>query len=53
VLSYVEYTPKELIEVFKAHVEEAVRRKEITPNERRDIMKAYEDGMNGYTYFEM
>ncbi len=53
VLSYVEYTPKELIEVFKTHVEEAVRRKEITPNERRDIMKAYEDGMNGYTYFEM
>jgi arginine decarboxylase len=53
VLSYVEYSPKELIETFKAQVEQAVRTNRLTPNERRDIMKAYEEGMNGYTYFEM
>ncbi|MBN1524874.1 MAG: biosynthetic arginine decarboxylase [Spirochaetales bacterium] len=53
VLSYVEYAPKELVEDFKGMVEKAVRRKLISPNERRDIIKAYEEGMNGYTYFEM
>jgi arginine decarboxylase len=53
VLSYVEYLPKELIETFKAQVEQAVRSNRLTPTERRVIMKAYEEGMNGYTYFEM
>jgi arginine decarboxylase len=53
VLSYVEYSPKELIETFKSQVEQAVRSNQLTPNERREIMKAYEEGMNGYTYFEM
>ena len=53
VLSYVEYSPKEMIETFKAHVELSVRQKNLTPNERKEIMKAYEDGMAGYTYFEM
>jgi arginine decarboxylase len=53
VLSYVEYTPKDLIETFKSRVELAVRQKNLTPNERKQIMKAYEEGMNGYTYFEM
>ncbi|HEQ71388.1 MAG TPA: biosynthetic arginine decarboxylase, partial [Spirochaetia bacterium] len=53
VLSYVEYSPKELIETFKSRVELAVRQKNLTPNERREIMRAYEEGMNGYTYFEM
>ncbi|RPJ08470.1 MAG: biosynthetic arginine decarboxylase [Spirochaetaceae bacterium] len=53
VLSYVEYSPKDLVEDFKSRVEAAVRQKRITPNERKDVMRAYEEGMNGYTYFEM
>ena len=32
--------------------EKAVRDNRITPEERREIMSAYEDGMRGYTYFE-
>jgi arginine decarboxylase len=53
VLTYVEYAPKELVEAFRNHVELAVRQKRITPVERKEIMHAYEEGMNGYTYFEM
>ncbi len=52
VLSYVQYNPKAMIERFRASAEQAVREKNITPQERRQIMKAYEAGMLGYTYFE-
>jgi arginine decarboxylase len=52
VLSYVEYEPKELVERFRALAEAAVRAERITPQERREIMDAYEDGLRGYTYFE-
>lgn len=52
VLSYVQYNPKAMIERFRASAEQAVREKKITPQQRRQIMKAYEAGMLGYTYFE-
>lgn len=52
VLSIVQYNPKNMIERFRATAEQAVREKRITPQERRTIMKAYESGMLGYTYFE-
>ncbi len=52
VLSYVQYNPKAMIERFRASAEQAVREKNITAQERRQIMKAYEAGMLGYTYFE-
>ncbi|MBO4489745.1 MAG: biosynthetic arginine decarboxylase [Lentisphaeria bacterium] len=52
VLSYVEYTPHDLIDRFRIVAERAVREKMITPSERRDIMALYEGGLRGYTYFE-
>jgi arginine decarboxylase len=52
VLSYVEYDPKALIAGYRALAEAAVREGRITPNERRRVMSAYENGLRGYTYFE-
>ena len=52
VLSYVEYTPAEMIERYRAIAERAVRNGLISPQERRAIMDAYEAGLRGYTYFE-
>ncbi len=52
VLSYVEYQPKMLLEQFREKAEKGVRAKKITVSERRRIMKAFENGLNGYTYFE-
>ena len=52
VLSYVEYSPATLIEKLRRKAEAAVRRGDISPQERRRIMQAYEAGLRGYTYFE-
>ncbi len=52
VLSYVEYQPKDLVELFRKKAEEAVRSGTITPQQRRTVMNAYEESMRGYTYFE-
>ncbi|HQC52817.1 MAG TPA: biosynthetic arginine decarboxylase [Lentisphaeria bacterium] len=52
VLSYVEYNPAALRDSFKQRAELAVRENLITPTERRAIMTAFENGINGYTYFE-
>ncbi|MFW6228703.1 MAG: biosynthetic arginine decarboxylase [Alkalispirochaeta sp.] len=52
VLSYVEYQPKELVELFRQKAEEAVRAGTISPQQRRAAMNAYEESMRGYTYFE-
>jgi arginine decarboxylase len=48
----VEYDPKDLIELFRDKAEKAVRNRKITAAERRSIMKAFEVGLSGYTYFE-
>jgi len=53
VLSYVEYSPTEVIERFRKLTESAVKAKRITPAERREILAAYENGLRGYTYFEL
>ena len=52
VLSYVEYSPKVLLNNLRSAAERAIEEKLISPAERRIIMKAYEDGLRGYTYFE-
>ena len=52
VLSYVEYDAKELIDFFRSVAEKAVRKKMITPAQRKTITGAFEDGIRGYTYFE-
>jgi len=52
VLSYVEYEKKDLINRFRTLAESAVRASRITPLERRAIMEALREGLQGYTYFE-
>jgi arginine decarboxylase len=51
VLSYVEYDPKQLTENFRTLAERAVRHKRISPQQRRTIMRAFEEGLRSYTYF--
>ncbi len=53
VLSYVEYEPKNMSKRFRETAERAIREKLITPQERREIMNMYEEGLRGYPYFEM
>jgi arginine decarboxylase len=52
VLSYVEYDPQDMVAQFRNFAEQAVMGGRITPEERREIMAAYEVGLRGYTYFE-
>ncbi|MFZ2634384.1 MAG: biosynthetic arginine decarboxylase [Desulfosalsimonadaceae bacterium] len=52
VLSYVEYDTKAMVVQFRETAEKAVRKGLITPNERQQIMRAYQKGLRGYTYFE-
>jgi arginine decarboxylase len=52
VLSYVEYDTKAMVVQFRETAEKAVRQGLITPNERQQIMRAYQKGLRGYTYFE-
>ncbi|MBN1270405.1 MAG: biosynthetic arginine decarboxylase [Kiritimatiellae bacterium] len=52
VLSYVEYDASGLITRFRQIAEQAVRSGRITPEDRREIMAAYDVGLRGYTYFE-
>ncbi|HCE46867.1 MAG TPA: arginine decarboxylase [Lentisphaeria bacterium] len=52
VLSYVEYDPKAILAQFRDNAEDAVQAGKITPEERKVIMDAFENGLRGYTYFE-
>lgn len=52
VLSYVEYNPQDMLDRVRRSAEQAVRAGQITAEERRRIMDAYESGLRGYTYFE-
>lgn len=52
VLSYVEYQPGVLKERFRKIAESAVRQGKITGSERQQIMKAFSESMQGYTYYE-
>ncbi|PLW75587.1 biosynthetic arginine decarboxylase [Cohaesibacter celericrescens] len=52
VLRYVEYDPLAMSNSFKAMVEEAVSKKSLTLKERKTMMTAFKESLNGYTYFE-
>ena len=52
VLSYVEYTPKNMIKRFRLTAEKAVLENLITPEQRYQITMMYEKGLRGYTYFK-
>ncbi|MGJ3241470.1 MAG: biosynthetic arginine decarboxylase [Opitutales bacterium] len=51
VLSYLEYDAKDLFKQFRDLAEKAVRKKTITPEDRRAILSAYEASLRNYTYF--
>ena len=52
VLSYVEFNPRQMLVDFREMAEQAIRQGRITAQERFQIMKAYDNGLRGYTYFE-
>ena len=52
VLTYVEYRPADLVDRFRDLAERAVDEGRISAVERKAVMKAYREGLHGYTYFE-
>src|SRR5699024_1899625 len=52
VLSYVEYDPKTVLEKFRRKAENAVRDGLITVAKRQQMLKAFRESLQGYTYFE-
>lgn len=52
VLSYVEYDTRIMTEQFRQRAEQAVKQGRITAAKRQQMMKAFKDSLDGYTYFE-
>ena len=52
VLSFVEYNPKKLLKHVRKLADRAVRANRITVKQKKNILKAFDIGMSGYTYFE-
>jgi len=52
VLSYVEYDTKIMTEEFRQRAEKAVKQGKITAAKRKQMMEAFKDSLDGYTYFE-
>lgn len=52
VLSYVEYSPKQLQLNYRNTAERAVKEGRISARERQQILKAFNASMQGYTYYE-
>jgi arginine decarboxylase len=52
VLSYVEYDPKRMQEQFRRIAEQAVRDGKISVAMRQQLLQAFRESMQGYTFFE-
>ena len=52
ILTYVEYDPKSMLNRLRETAEQAVRDEKISVPDRLQILKAYESGLRGYTYYE-
>ena len=52
VLEYVEYHPNSVQEKFRQRAEQAVRENKISASMRREMLKAFRESINGYTYYE-
>ncbi len=52
VLSYVEFSPQLLSTRFRDIAEQAVREGKLSVSERRAMLRAFNDSLGGYTYFE-
>lgn len=52
VLSYVEYHPKDILVKYRNTAERAVKEGRVTAKERQQIVKAFSESLQGYTYYE-
>lgn len=52
VMSYVEYDPQDCVAAFRKMVDEANSKGVLERGERKMLMDAYRDSINGYTYYE-
>jgi arginine decarboxylase len=52
VLSYVEYDIRSIKNKIKLKAEEAIQKGFITAKERKSILRSFDEGLRGYTYFE-
>ena len=52
VLGYVEYDPKRMLDAFKSRIEKAVAKGDLSPSDRREMIKDFKDSLQGYTYYE-
>lgn len=51
VLDYVEYDAADLASAFRSNAERAVRKRLITPSQRKEVVALYDQILRGYTYF--
>ncbi|MBT2130426.1 biosynthetic arginine decarboxylase [Aliiroseovarius lamellibrachiae] len=52
VLSYVEYDPADCVAAFRKMVDEAISSGAVKASDRKILIGAYRDSINGYTYYE-
>ncbi|SEO81643.1 arginine decarboxylase [Salinihabitans flavidus] len=52
VLAYVEFDPTDCVAAFRKMVDEAIAGGGLKAKDRRTLMAAYRDSINGYTYYE-
>ncbi len=52
VLSYVEFDPQDCVAAFRKMVDEAISTGALKSKDRKLLMGAYRDSINGYTYYE-
>ncbi len=52
VLSYVEFDPQDCVAAFRKMVDEAISTGTLMAKDRKTLMAAYRDSINGYTYYE-
>ncbi len=52
VLSYVEFGPTDCVAAFRKMVDEAISTGTLLAKDRKTLMSAYRDSINGYTYYE-
>ena len=52
VLSYVEFDPADCVAAFRKMVDEAISGGSVKASERKVLIGAYRESINGYTYYE-
>ena len=52
VLNYVSYSRDDLMAKLRRSIEASLRTGQISLEDSRSLMRAYEEGLNGYTYLE-